>query len=83
MFNRFDPYRNYKKVAVGAVLAAAGFGLVRRFLRRSRSRELDPKDYIPKEPPPLPSPITVGSAAGRRRTSRAAPRTRASRPKKS
>ena len=42
------------KVAVGAVLALAGFGLVKRLVRRRGSKERDPRDYIPKEPPPLP-----------------------------
>jgi hypothetical protein len=42
------------KVAVGAVLALAGFGLVKRLVRGRGSKERDPRDYIPKEPPPLP-----------------------------
>jgi hypothetical protein len=47
--------RNIKfKVAVGAALALAGFGLVKRLVRRRGSKERDSRDYIPKEPPPLP-----------------------------
>jgi len=84
MANRYDPYRSYKfKVGVGAVLALAGLGLVRRFLKRSASKALDPKDYIPKDPPPLPPPIiSVGTTTVGRSRGRAASRTRTSQTKK-
>ncbi len=80
MANRFDPYRNFTfRVAVGAVLAVAGLGLVSRLVKRSGSRQLDPKDYIPKEPPPLPPPIiSVGTSTAGRTRARASSRTRGS-----
>ena len=61
------------KVAVGAMLAVAGLGLVKRLVRRRRgSKELNPQGYIPKEPPPLPQ---RRATASRRTTSARTKRT--------
>jgi hypothetical protein len=49
------------KVAAGAILALAGLGLVKRLVQRRGSKERDPRDYIPKEPPPLPKRHTTVS----------------------
>ena len=77
MTDRFDHDRTFKfQVAFVAVVALAGFGSVRKLVRRSR-KELDPKDYIPKDPPPLPPPIELPGTTVAARRSRRGPAVRA------
>lgn len=67
MTDRFDHDRTFKfQVAFVAVVALAGFGIVKKLVRSSR-RDRNPQDYIPKDPPPLP-PAIVSKPGSRPRT---------------
>lgn len=68
-----DHDRTFKfQVAFVALVALAGFGVVKKLIRRSRAR-LVPKDYIPKDPPPLPPPIDLPRTTVAARRSRRSP----------
>jgi len=77
MTDRFDHDRTFKfQVAFVAVVALAGFGIMKKLVGKSR-RDPDPQDYIPKDPPPLPPPIVSAGTATAARRSRRKPGTRA------
>jgi len=77
MTHRFDRDRTFKfQVVTVAVVALAGFGIVKRLLWGSRSRKRDPNDYIPTDPPPLPPPVTSLDTNRPGRASRSRPRAR-------
>jgi hypothetical protein len=77
MTDRFDRDRTFKfQVAFVALVALAGFGAVQKLVQRSR-KGLDPKDYIPKDPPPLPPPIDLPGTTVAARRSRRRPATSA------
>ena len=67
-----DHDRTFKfQVAFVAVVALAGFGIVKKLIRRP-GKGVDPKDYIPKDPPPLPPPIDLPATTVAARRSRRA-----------
>jgi hypothetical protein len=81
MTDRIDHDRTFRfQVTFVAVVALAGFGILKKLVRRSH-KELDPKDYIPKDPPPLPPPIELPGTTVAARRSRRGPAVRARTPR--